>query len=144
MNKIKHLIIGLTLGLALLGVMPIPKVAAVPLTPLTNFAACLPASPVLTFPTWYRGLPQDPTSCAPKIAALKDIWIIVLNLLEILLQSTGYIAAGFIIWGGFKYMKAQGNPQNIASAKSTIMNASIGLGISLSSVAIVNYVSRLF
>lgn len=143
MNKIKHFIIGLSLGLALLGVAPTQTAAAAPIAPLQNFAAC-PPGVFLTFPTWYKGLPQDPTSCAVKIAALNDIWVIVLNLVEILLQVSGYVAAGFIIWGGFKYMKSQGNPQNIASAKSTIMDASIGLGIALSSVAIVRYVAGLF
>lgn len=144
MQKIKQIIIGLALSIGFLGLAASPTASAINSLPEPGqtTAHCVNGK-VLTFPTWYRGLAQDPKTCAVQITALNDVWKIALNLIDILLQSSGYIAGGFIIWGGFKYMKSQGNSQNIASAKSTIMNASIGLGIALSSVAIVNYVAGL-
>lgn len=144
MQKIKQITIGLALFLGFLGLVSAPTAHAINALPSGSAGGtrCVNGS-VLTFPTWYRGLKQDPVNCAVQITALNDIWKIVLNLIDILLQSSGYIAGGFIIWGGFKYIKSQGNPQNIASAKSTIMNAAIGLGIALTSVGIVNFVSGL-
>lgn len=144
MKKIKQVIIGITLFLGLAGSMGTPTVSAANLPEPGGGGSGCTTGHVLTFPVWYRNLAQNPRTCTVQITKLNDVWTIALNLLEILLQVSGYVAAGFITWGGFKYMKAQGNPQSIASAKSTILDASIGLGIALTSVAIVNYVSGLF
>lgn len=143
MKKIKHIILGILISVSVFAVVsPVTAQAASPVG-LRSFAACTPGR-VLTFPAWYNGLTIDQTTCSVQLTKLTDIWKIVLNVVEILIQIAGYLAAGFILWGGFKYIKSQGNPQNIASAKSTIMNAAIGLGIALSAVAIVNFVSGRF
>jgi len=111
-------------------------------TPQTAFAAC--NDRLLTFPAWYKGLtdgncniksPQD----AGGISTF--IWTIVLNVIEFGLQLTGYIATGFIIRGGFKYMTSVGEPAEVAKAKKMIMDAIIGLVISIFAVAIVNVVA---
>ena len=60
------------------------------------------------------------------------------------LQLAGYISAGFIIRGGFKYMTSIGDPGELAKAKKIITDAIIGLVISLMSVAIVNLVAGAF
>lgn len=52
------------------------------------------------------------------------------------------VAVGFIIFGGFQYMLSQGEPERTKGARSTILNALIGLAISLSAVAIVNLIGR--
>lgn len=57
-----------------------------------------------------------------------------------ILKLVVYISAGFIIWGGVKYMLAQGDSGAVADAKSTITNAVIGLVIAIASVAIVQFV----
>lgn len=95
-------------------------------------------SHMFTFPAWYKGLPG--TCSEPKIEALNDIWIIVLNFIEILLQIVAYVAAGFVVWGGFKYIKSEGEPAKITESRAAIMNAVIGLVIALASVALVTYV----
>ena len=144
MKKIKHIIFALIFSLSAVTIAAAPMASALETEPGGGGGCTGRAGRVLTFPTWYRGLDQDPTTCTIKLSALNDMWKIVLNLLEILLQVAGYAAAGYMLWGGFKYMKSQGNSQNIASAKSTLMNATIGLGIALSAVAIVNFVSSRF
>lgn len=95
----------------------------------------------LTFKSWWNGLPQD-AKCRVQIPAnnLKIVWTIALNLIDDVLQIVAYAAVGYIIWGGIKYMKSVGDPSAIGSAKSTIMNAIIGLGIALSSIAIIRFV----
>jgi len=139
MKKIKHVILGILVSISIFAVMPPVHAQAASPVGLRSFAACTPGR-VLTFPTWYNGLPMDSATCSVQLSKLTDIWKIVLNLVEILLMVAGYLSAGLILWGGIKYIKSQGNPQNIASAKSTIMNAAIGLGIALSAVAIVRFI----
>ncbi len=113
-------------------------------TPQIAFAAGCDAH-LLTFPAWYNGLTDDKCNIqGPKDGLPKFIWKIALNLLDIGLQLVGYVSVIFIILGGFKYMTSTGSPDGIAKARSTILNAIIGLGISIFSVAIVNIVAGSF
>jgi hypothetical protein len=105
-------------------------------------AAC--ADRLLTFPAWYRGVVDD--SCNVKspneVGGLPTfIWKIVLNIIEIMLQIVGFLSVGYIITGGFKYLTSTGSSDDIVKARKTIMNALIGLVISIFSVAIVNVVA---
>jgi len=111
-------------------------------TPQAAFAADCEAR-FLTFPTWYKGLTDD--SCNIKDPASFGnnglsvfIWKIVLNVIEMMLQLVGYISVSYIIFGGFKYMYSAGSSDGAAKARQTILNAVIGLVISIFSVAIVN------
>lgn len=112
-------------------------VSAAPLTPIATFAAC--DQRVMTFPAWYKGVVDD--SCNIKIVDIMDFVKIPLNAIEILIQAVAYAAVGYIVWGGFKYMKSQGEPGKITEAKTAIINALIGLSIALCSVAIVEFIS---
>lgn len=101
---------------------------------------------ILTLKPWYEGLTDancnikspGPTEEAQK----KFVWRIVLNIVEDLLQVIGYIAVGFIIYGGFQYMTSSGAPEQAAQAQKTILNAAIGLGVAIASVGLVNLVAR--
>ncbi len=95
---------------------------------------------VLTFPAWYKGVNDKTPACNLQIDNLNDIWVIVMNGIEILLQVVAYVSIGFIIWGGFKYIKSEGDPGKISEAKMAIINAIIGLVIALISVALVQFV----
>ena len=119
-------------------------------TPQPAAAAC--ADRLLTFPTWYRGISEDvkgnceiksPASLDPdpNKALPKFIWTIVLNIIEVMLQIVGYISVAFIITGGFKYITSTGTPDDIVKARKTILNAVVGLVLSIFSVAIVNLVA---
>lgn len=108
-------------------------------TPLPDTARAACAQNVLTFPVWYKGLKLG-ADCTISEFALNDFWVVVLNGVEILLQAAAYVATGFILWGGFKYIKSQGDPGKISEAKMAIINAIIGLVIALASVAIVDFI----
>jgi len=111
-------------------------------TPSNAFAAC--NDRLLTFPAWYKGLTEaDCTIKSPTAAGGLPtfIWTIALNILEMMLQLVGYLAVGFLIRGGFKYMTSVGDPGETAKAKKIVMDAVIGLVISIFSVAIVNLVA---
>lgn len=117
--------------------------ATATLVPSTSMAACSNGS-LLTLPTWYRGLQESDCSImSPEKAGGIGpfIWKIVLNIIDILLNLTAYLAVGYIIFGGFKYMLASGSADGISKAKTTIMNAVIGLVISIAAIAIVNLIA---
>ncbi len=116
------------------------------LVPTAEAKTC--TSNILTFPAWHKNLKKD-SECRVSLENpttgkqdINMIWVIALNAIEILLQVVAYVALSFIIWGGFKYMKSRGEPAAIQQAKMAILNAAIGLGIGLSSVAIVQQISK--
>ena len=108
--------------------------------PAAASAAC--NERLFTFPNWYKGLVTG--NCEVQITKLTDFWVIVLNVIEIGFQLIAYFAVGYIIWGGFKYIKSEGNPSKVGEAKQTILYAIIGLGLALSSTALVSFVSGSF
>lgn len=107
-------------------------------------AAC--DSTFLGIPAWYNGLAADgdctisPNSNAEN-GLSSFIWRIALNLVEAILRIVGYATVGFIIYGGYKYMISAGSPDGMTAARKTILNAVIGLVISIAAVAIVRTVS---
>lgn len=148
MKRLRLLIAGLAIipSLSFVTTLALPSVA--------HAATCPTPATFLTFPAWYKGLqgggsdgcafqPKTYTSGAdagkadPQATAV----VIALNVVNILLQLVGYASVVFLIIGGFKYMTSQGESSEIVGAKKTIMNAIIGLVVSILSVAIVNLVS---
>lgn len=113
---------------------------------VNNITDCKPESQFLTFPMWFRGLlVLKNGSCeinSPEaVGGLSNfIWIIVLNIIDIALNAVGYVAGGFIIYGGFLLMTSRGVPDNISKARLTIRDAAIGLVISFASVAVINLI----
>lgn len=112
--------------------------------PQTAHAACVDR--LLTFPTWYRGITEGDDCRIKQPASTKGgittfIWTIALNIIEIMLQLVGYLSVGFIIAGGYKFMISSGESSAIVAARKTIMNAVIGLILSIFSVAIVNVIA---
>jgi len=73
-----------------------------------------------------------------------DPRIIVGRLVQIFLALLGVIAVVLIIYGGWLYMSAQGEPDKIEKAKKLLANVAIGLLIILSAFAITTFfISRL-
>jgi threonine/homoserine/homoserine lactone efflux protein len=118
--------------------------AAIPSTPAS--AAC--TSSFLTFPAWYKGV-IDESTCEIKAPNVDKnggglptfLFRIVLNIIEIALQLVAYAAAGYLIYGGFKYLTSSGSADRVTSGRKIITNALVGLIISFMSVAIVNLVT---
>jgi hypothetical protein len=107
-------------------------------------AACDPNG-ILGFPAWYKGV-VDTSTCAIDVAKAGGmqnfILRIGLNLVEIAMVAVVYIAVGFIIYGGFYFMTSNGKPDKAALARRMILDAVIGLGIGISAIAIINFVSK--
>lgn len=112
-------------------------------TPQTTMAACV-ERPLLTIPPWYRGLTKNDCSIKSPTEAgglSKFIWTIVLNVIEIMLHIVGYVSVAFIIYGGFKFITGTGTPDTVVKARTTILNAVIGLILSIASIGIVNVIA---
>ncbi len=107
----------------------------------TQFAACGGGvAGFLGLEAWHSCLQKDANGHI-IIDNINDIWLIVLPILEDLIKAGGYIAVGFIIWGGVKYTKSQGNSSDTSAARDIIRNAVIGLVWVLLSVAVVEFVA---
>lgn len=106
----------------------------------------------LGFPTWYKYLDpvtvKDPLSgadvCQVKLHGLKDIWLVVAAAIDILLRVASMIAIGFIIYGGVSYVISQGSPDKTKKSQDTVINAVIGLAISVVAAAVVGFIAGRF
>lgn len=112
---------------------------------LSNFAAC-PDTSKFGIPTWYKYLDAQEINgdCRLLVDAnltdLDSLLGIGLAAVEILLFFAGIIAVGFIIYGGFRYMISQGEPENTKIAKDSVLNAVIGLIIAILATGIVRFI----
>jgi hypothetical protein len=116
----------------------------------TNDKTC--EQSILGIPTWFRGLAVRDSggSCSivspgtdlngKKLDLSGFIWRIALNIVDIGLSVVGIIAFFFILYGGFQFLTGGSNPSQIEKARKTILNAVVGLIISLGAVAIINLV----
>ncbi len=108
-------------------------------------------SEFLGFPTWYKYLSvtsDGSGGCNVELPqkdgetdVITTVAAIGFAIFEILLRISAFLAIGFVIYGGYKYMLSQGEPDRLKGARSTIINALIGLVISILSVAIVNLIA---
>lgn len=103
-------------------------------------------------PPWYRGLTNGPPDCTIKSPSemsaganetekLRNfVVVLALNIIEMAVVITGYIAAFFILYGGFLFITSGSSSSGVEKARHTILNAVIGLAIALSAVAILNLI----
>lgn len=97
----------------------------------------------LGFRSWDACLEHDANG-VPQFKALEDVWKVAIIVVEFFIKAAGYMAVGFIIWGGIKYLKSQGEPGELTQARQIINNALMGLVICLLSVAIVQFIAGIF
>ncbi len=121
----------------------------VSLTQKFAITACKPGGSFLGFPTWYKYLDSETVAgrCTPKIDLLHNptqIAGVVFAIVEIMLRIAALVAIGFVVSGGVQYMTSQGQPEQTNKARSTIVNALIGLVIAVSATAIITFVAGRF
>jgi hypothetical protein len=114
-------------------------------TAITLFAKSCAGGSFFGFPKWYKYLPGtiDPNSglCSPQLNSLSSIWLIAAAIIEIMLRVAAIVAVIFVIYGGFAYVTSQGEPESTGRAKSTIVNALVGLAVAVSAAAIVTFIA---
>lgn len=110
-----------------------------------NGSGCSPGSGGLPLPTWYQYLPGQQVNgqCEIKTDGLggKLVILILMGVFDILLYLAGLIAVIMVIWGGFKLLTSDGEPQKIAAARTTIFNALVGLVIAVIASQIVGFIA---
>jgi ABC-type Fe3+ transport system permease subunit len=116
-----------------------------PLALIHNFAATCSGGGFFGFPTWYKYLTTTTDAatgaCTVRLSGVNDIWLIVAAIIEILLRVAGIMAVAFVIFGGFQYVTSQSEPDALAKARQTIVNALIGLVLAILATTIVNFVA---
>lgn len=89
---------------------------------------------------WYDGLPGDcsnieaPTTTDqndPGGEIAKFVWRIVANVVIDLFVVVGYLAIGFIMYGGYMFMISNGDVGKATKGRKILMNAIIGLVIAI-------------
>ncbi len=68
-----------------------------------------------------------------------DARVVVVRLINLALTFLGLVAVILILWGGFKWMTAGGNDEQVGEAKKIIIASVIGLAIILSAYAIAQF-----
>lgn len=115
---------------------------------LSQFAATCGAGGLFGIPPWYKYLVQfgkmDGECKIVDGFVLKDAWLIGLAVIEMIVYLAGIIAIVMIIWGGFRMIISQGNPESIKEARQTILYAIIGLIVAISAKVIMNVVVGIF
>jgi hypothetical protein len=98
-------------------------------------------------PVWYKYLKVTPSTDGSGSCNFgsftfwppDNLLLIILAILDMLLIIGGIIAVVFVVFGGIQFITSQGEPENIKHARATIINALIGLAITIIAASLVNY-----
>lgn len=137
-NWIMSLALVASVGGAMLTMVAPQIVTAAPATTCSNS--------FLGFPAWYRGLTKPFPKCdikspsATKNGLSKFIWTIGLNVLEIVVVAVAYLSSFYFLYGGWLFIISQGKPEGAAKARLTMTQAAIGLVVSITAVAFMNFI----
>jgi type IV secretion system pilin len=119
---------------------------------LTHFSAACTGGSFLGFPHWYEYLNGQtipavndvPAQCVPQISSISDIWLIVAAIVDMLLRLAGLVSIAFVIYGGIMFITSQGDPGKTNKARQTIINALIGVSISIVATIVVTFIAGQF
>lgn len=113
------------------------------------FATACSQNSFFGLPTWYKYIkttavtnPNGSVSCNFSSFSFwppDNLLLIVLAILDMLLIIGGVVAVVFVIFGGVQYITSQGEPENTKHARGTIINALIGLVITIIAATFVNW-----
>ena len=169
-QKVKLALMGLFTLLCLFSSAPLQRAALAAVVDDPDAApviggACQPKGSFLGLTTWYAYLPgkeevafgETEAKCIPQICdtdangacksdgsnSLIKIWLIGLAVVEMLLRLGGVFAVFMVVVGGFRYITSQGNPESTKAARGTIVNAFIGMVITIVAAVGVNFIARL-
>jgi len=97
-------------------------------------------------PSWYSYLQLQannavtPPTCDIVNFSVPGSFInIALAILDMALHVAGLVAVGFVIYGGIQLITSRGEPDGMSRARQTIINALVGLVITLIAVGVVAF-----
>lgn len=96
---------------------------------------------------WWQYLPKDDFDNGCNIVHFdvlhgSDVPLVLLAIVDDLLRIAGLVAVIFVIYGAIKYTASQGDPEGVAKAQSTVINALVGMVIAMVAVAFVSFISN--
>lgn len=102
---------------------------------------------------WYQYLDYKPvvdnqknTHCEVQnftvLGKTSGVLLILLAVIDDLLRVAGIVAVVFVIIGGFKFITSNGEPEQAASARKSIIFALVGLAIALIAVVLVSFIGN--
>lgn len=152
MKTLRYLLASFIFAVGVAGPM---MVVASP-APVSAVPAC--DGRLIGIPPWYRGLTKEVPSQSGTGSNTNECTIVspaeagglgafitklALNIIEIGVVIAGYVAIGFILYGGFIFLTNGFNPSMVEKGRMTILNAVIGLAIALGAVGILNLIFNL-
>lgn len=84
------------------------------------------------------------TSAVCRARNTDNVDSIAQSITKLLLWIIGVVAVIMLVVGGLRYITSNGNPEQIKSAKNTVMYAIVGLVVAMMGYAIVTYVVSWF
>ncbi len=88
---------------------------------------------------------QDPnTGQDIDFTSIKQLPIVLGNLIQILMVITAILAVIYVIYAGILYIISQGEPAKTAGAKTALIHAVFGLILSSSAYLIVFFIAKYF
>lgn len=95
------------------------------------FAARCTGSSFFGIQGWYKYMPGTCGDLDFGLYGLGSIWLVLAGITDALLRIAAIVSIIFFIFGAFKMITSQGTPEGIKSARSTMVNALVGLFISI-------------
>jgi hypothetical protein len=106
---------------------------------LTLFGAESCKSGFFGLPSWYQYLKLGNDCQVVDFTVPGDLILVALAIIDILIRLAGLVAVFFVIIGGIQYATSQGNPDDATKARNTIVNALIGLALTIVAVSFVSF-----
>lgn len=91
-------------------------------------------------PTPDAAAPLSEAATAAGVDGSVSLMTLIGRIVNVIFGFLGVILLGYILYAGYLWMTAQGDPKQVQAAKDTIRNAIIGLAIFASSFAIVSFI----
>lgn len=98
-------------------------------------------------PTWYKYLELNDQCEVQNFKLLgsdSSLPLIGLAIMEMAFRIGAIVAVVFVVIGGIKFVTSQGEPEDVKSARNTVLNALIGLVITLIAVPVVVFIGNRF
>lgn len=125
------------------GSSPAPTLPGGPLPTGTTQvnAACKQGNFLGIFPPWYKYLDfnQDCTIKLDLGSNPQQFWLVAFGIIDILLRAGGLVAVIMVVVGGVRLATSQGEPDKVKGARNTIINALIGVSITVLASALVGF-----
>ena len=99
------------------------------------FCATLPAMVL-------AAAPSAPSVVPLQMSGTSDLRVVAMNILWYAVSFVGIIALAFLVWGGVQFVMAGGDDGKVTKARTTILNAIIGIVIVLISMGIISWITN--